>query len=67
MPTQVKTEITTEKLGRVIADYIEGTTIRLRPGRVVAIEVIDADDPNNLKVMLDNGQLFTLRIFAGGS
>ena len=37
----------------------------LDPVADAAIEAIDASDPNNLVLMLDGGQRFTVRIIAG--
>ena len=37
----------------------------LDPVADAAIEAIDASDPNNLVLMVDGGQRFTVRIVAG--
>ncbi len=64
----------TGDLGLAIADFIESRQFELydhthpeMPGRdeFARIDVVDRSDKNNLIVVLDNGQSFTVRIIAG--
>lgn len=74
----MKTQAATRDLGLAISGLAEGMEF---PGYVesgvegeecelvksgwFAIDHVDASDPDNLVIHLDNGQAFTLRIIAG--
>ncbi len=63
-------EADTRDIGLAVRDFLsihqenedEGTLV---PVADAAVDSIDASDPNNLIVALDNGQRFTLRVVAG--
>lgn len=68
------TKATTRDVGLAIRDFLEGQDFQiyaedkdgtLLHGGDAAAEIVDASDPNNLNVVLDNGQTFTVRIIAG--
>lgn len=62
---------TTRDIGLAIRDHIEGKPVwRLEADTEIAdsdreVTEVDASDPNNLIVYLENGQTFTVRIIAG--
>jgi hypothetical protein len=75
MKLNTNPDLQTRDLGIAIRDALEGESLIVfeedagdgiyeSPYLRVA-EIIDASDPNNLVVHLDNGQLFTIRIIAG--
>ena len=68
------TQATTRDVGLAIRDFLEGRDFQLYVdgkdgdllhGGDATADVVDASDPNNLNVVLDNGQTFTVRIIAG--
>ena len=71
----VSVEANTRDIGLAISSFLKGRTFSnhhenddggtLDPVADAAIEAIDASDPNNLVLMLDGGQRFTVRIIAG--
>lgn len=65
----------THDLGIAIRDFLEDQEFHLfdnSAGEMEEtedtrhVEFVDVSDPNNLIVMIDNGQTFTVRIIAGG-
>ena len=72
---EVSVEANTRDIGLAISSFLEGRTFSIHhenddggtldPVADAAIEAIDASDPNNLVLMLDGGQRFTVRIIAG--
>ena len=68
-------EADTRDIGLAVRDFLEGRTLSIHhdnedggtldPVADAAVDAIDASDPNNLIVALDNGQRFTLRVVAG--
>ena len=68
-------EADTRDIGLAVRDFLEGRTLSIHrdnedggmldPVADAAVDAIDASDPNNLIVVLDNGQRFTLRVVAG--
>ncbi len=68
-------EADTRDVGLAVRDFLEGRTLSIHqenedegtlvPVADAAVDSIDASDPNNLIVALDNGQRFTLRVVAG--
>src|SRR5271168_3291551 len=72
---EVSVEANTHDIGLAISSFLEGRTFSIHhenddggtldPIADAAIEAIDASDPNNLVLMLDGGQRFTVRIIAG--
>jgi hypothetical protein len=63
---------TTRDIGLAIRDHIEGKPVwRFDEDTEIAdsdreVAEVDASDPNNLVLHMDNGQTFTVRIIAGG-
>ena len=59
--------VSTDNIGAVIAENIEHAFVleRVGEGLPVFVQDVDSDDPNNLRVTLDNGQVFIVRIVAG--
>lgn len=67
---------TTRDIGLAIRDFLEGSdffayedgdaTGELWAKTQRNVDVIDVSDPNNLHVVLDNGQVFRVSIFAEG-
>ena len=65
-------EADTRDIGLAVRDFLsihqenedEGTLVPVADA-AAAVDAIDASDPNNLIVALDNGQRFTLRVVAG--
>jgi hypothetical protein len=65
----------TRDIGLAVRDFLEGRPVSIHqenedggmldPVADAAVDAIDASDPNNLIVALDNGQRFTLRVIAG--
>lgn len=73
-PTEITAPAHTGDLGLAIADFIDGRQFELyrhddpeMPGRdeFAKVDAVDRSDKNNLIVVLDNGQAFTVRIIAG--
>ncbi len=72
---EVSVEANTRDIGLAISSFPKGRTFSnhhenddggtLDPVADAAIEAIDASDPNNLVLMVDGGQRFTIRIIAG--
>jgi hypothetical protein len=72
---EVSVEANTRDIGLAISCFLEGRTFSIHhenddggtldPVADAAIEAIDASDPNNLVLMVDGGQRFTVRIIAG--
>ena len=72
---EVSVEANTRDIGLAISNFLEGRTFSIHhenddggtldPVADAAIEAIDASDPNNLVLMIDGGQRFTVRIIAG--
>ena len=72
---EVSVEANTRDIGLAISSFLEGRTFSIHhenddggtldPVADAAIEAIDASDPNNLVLMIDGGQRFTVRIIAG--
>ena len=68
-------EADTRDIGLAVRDFLEGRMVSIHqdnedlgtlvPVADAAVDAIDASDPNNLIVALDNGQRFTLRVVAG--
>ena len=71
---EVPVEANTRDIGLAIASFLEGRRFSIHhekedggtldPVADAAIEAIDASDPNNLVLMVDGGQRFTVRIVA---
>jgi carbonic anhydrase len=65
----------TRDIGILIRDFIEGRECfeftedasgdLIETGFRATVECVDASDPNNLIVTLDNGEAFTVRIIRG--
>ena len=67
-------QASTRDLGLAIRDFLEGQEFQIfaddEDGELLhagdaSAETVDASDPNNLIVALDNGQTFTVIIIAG--
>lgn len=73
MTSPQKPEFITRDIGLAIRDFLEQRTVTHYEDRDGALEpcgddevvAVDVSDPDNLTVCLDNGQSFTVRIFAG--
>lgn len=61
----------TRDLGLAIRDFLEGSWIHtfidhngelIESNDLRTVETVDASDPDNLRLSLDNGQTFTVRI-----
>jgi hypothetical protein len=69
----MKTLFTTRDLGIAIRDHIEEHRITHFRGDLLETELageiagVDVSDPSNLRVHLDNGQSFRVRIFSEGA
>ena len=72
---EVPVEANTRDVGLAVYNFLEGRTFSIHqdnedggtldPVADAAVDAIDASDPNNLIVALDNGQRFTVRVVAG--
>jgi hypothetical protein len=72
---QVPVEANTRDVGLAVCAFLEGRTFSIHqdnedggtldPVADAAVTAIDASDPDNLIVALDNGQRFTVRVVAG--
>ena len=72
---EVPVEANTRDIGLAITSFLEGRRFSIHhenedggtldPVADAAIEAIDASDPNNLVLMVDGGQRFTVRVIAG--
>lgn len=72
---EVPVEVNTRDVGLAVYNFLEGRTFSIHQDNEdggtldaiadAAVDAIDASDPNNLIVALDNGQRFTVRVVAG--
>ena len=55
----------TADLGVAIKDHLESKLFETSIGGTpLCVETVNADDPHNLVIVLDNGQAFKVRVFA---
>jgi hypothetical protein len=61
--------VTTDEIGRLISDFLALSKDAINEsqdaGGDAFLDHISAEDASNLKLILDNGQIFTVRIIAG--
>ena len=72
---EVPIEANTRDIGLAITSFLEGRRFSIHqenedggtldPVADAAIEAIDASDPNNVILVVDGGQRFTVRVIAG--